>query len=98
MNAPNGWSGRGGQTISSYVMDADPSGSSTGSAVSVSTNLVTVSLGTETVGSIISPSSRSAVVGLKTTIGSVSTKGVIPLSFVGDVVIAIPLSFRFFGT
>lgn len=68
------------------MLDADPAGSSTGSAVSVSANLAVVSIGSETDGSIISPSSRNGLVGLKTTINAVSTKGVIPLSFSNDVV------------
>ncbi len=44
-DAPSGWSGRGGQTSCAYLLDADPSGSSTGSGVSISANLATVSLG-----------------------------------------------------
>lgn len=93
---PSGWSGRGEETNSPYVLGADPSGSSTGSAVSISANLAVVSLGTETDGSIISPSARNALVGLKTTIGKVSTRGVIPLSFSNDVVrITILVEFKF---
>lgn len=83
---PSGWSSRGGQTVSAYVLEADPSGSSTGSAVSISANMAAVSLGTETDGSIISPSARGGLVGLKPTFGSVSTKGVIPLTISYDVV------------
>lgn len=72
--------------MNAYVLEADPSGSSTGSAVSVSANLVAVSLGTETDGSIISPSARNGVVGLKTTFGVVPTGGLLQLSFSSDVV------------
>ncbi|KAG4075771.1 hypothetical protein HA402_003597 [Bradysia odoriphaga] len=83
---PSGWNGRRGQTVNAYVLRQNPSGSSSGSAVSISANFATLSLGTETDGSIISPSTRSAIVGLKPTLGAVSTKGVIPLAFSNDVV------------
>ncbi|XP_037033713.1 probable amidase At4g34880 [Bradysia coprophila] len=85
-NIPSGWNGRRGQTVNAYVLRQNPSGSSSGSAVSVSANLATLSLGTETDGSIIAPSTRSAIVGLKPTLGAVSTTGVIALAFSNDVV------------
>lgn len=83
---PSGWNGRRGQTVSAYVRNQNPSGSSSGSGVSISANLAVISLGSETDGSIISPSTRNAIVGLKPTLGAVSTKGVIPLAFSNDVV------------
>ena len=52
----SGWSGRGGQTNNPYALDRNPSGSSSGSAVGVSANLCAVAVGTETDGSIVSPS------------------------------------------
>ncbi len=58
----------------------DPSGSSTGSAVSVSLNLAPVSIGTETGGSIMSPSRLNGVVGIKPTIGFASRRGIVPIS------------------
>uniref|UniRef100_A0A7N2KVP9 Amidase domain-containing protein n=1 Tax=Quercus lobata TaxID=97700 RepID=A0A7N2KVP9_QUELO len=58
----------------------DPCGSSSGSAISVAANLVAVSLGSETVGSIICPSSSNSVVGIKPTIGLTSRSGVVPIS------------------
>ncbi|MFS8018531.1 putative amidase signature domain-containing protein [Helianthus anomalus] len=63
-----------------YVATLDPCGSSTGSAISVATNMVTVSLGTETDGSILCPSSANSVVGIKPTVGLTSRAGVIPVS------------------
>ncbi|XP_043710364.1 probable amidase At4g34880 [Telopea speciosissima] len=78
--APNGWSGRGGQVLNPYVMSADPCGSSTGSAVSVATNMAAISLGTETDGSIICPSAYNSVVGIKPTLGLTSRAGVVPIS------------------
>ncbi|RHN42513.1 putative asparaginyl-tRNA synthase (glutamine-hydrolyzing) [Medicago truncatula] len=77
--APSGWSARGGQGKNPYTLD-DPCGSSSGSAISVAANLVTVSLGTETDGSILCPSGLNSVVGIKPTVGITSRAGVIPIS------------------
>jgi len=76
----SGWSGRGGQTRNPYVLDRNPSGSSSGSAVAVSANLCVVAVGTETDGSIISPSTVCGIVGIKPTVGLVSRSGIIPIS------------------
>ncbi|KAH0939487.1 LOW QUALITY PROTEIN: hypothetical protein HID58_006948 [Brassica napus] len=73
---PNGWSARGLQGKNPYVLSADPSGSSSGSAISVAANLVAVSLGTETDGSILAPSSQNSVVGIKPSVGLTSRAGV----------------------
>ncbi|KAL1323361.1 hypothetical protein HN51_033701 [Arachis hypogaea] len=78
-NAPSGWSARGGQGKNPYTGD-DPCGSSSGSAISVATNMVTVSIGTETDGSILCPSSYNSVVGIKPTVGLTSRAGVVPIS------------------
>lgn len=73
---PNGFSGRGGQTLSPYYLNGDASGSSSGSGVAMAIGLATASLGSETNGSIVSPSSRNNIVGIKPTIGLVSrTRG-----------------------
>lgn len=63
-----------------YVEWGDPCGSSSGSAVSVAANMVAVSLGTQTDGSIICPADHNSVVGLKPTVGLTSRAGVIPIS------------------
>ncbi|KAI8023045.1 putative amidase [Camellia lanceoleosa] len=63
-----------------YVKSADPCGSSTGSAVSVAANVVTLSLGTEMAGSILCPSSYNSAVGIKPTVGLTSRGGVVPIS------------------
>jgi len=63
-----------------YVEGGDPCGSSSGSAISVAANMVAVSLGTETDGSILCPSDHNSVVGLKPTVGLTSRSGVIPIS------------------
>jgi amidase len=80
----SGWSSRGGQTRNPYILDRDPSGSSSGSAAAVSTNLCTVAVGTETDGSVISPSAYCGIVGLKPTVGLVSRSGIIPISKTQD--------------
>jgi amidase len=82
----SGWSGRGRQTRNPYVLDRTPSGSSSGSAVAVAANLCAATLGTETDGSIISPSSACGVVGIKPTVGLTSRDGVIPISHSQDTV------------
>jgi len=80
----SGWSGRGGQTRNPYVLDRNPSGSSSGSAVAVAANLCAVAVGTETDGSIVSPASSCGIVGLKPTLGLLSRAGVIPLAHSQD--------------
>lgn len=76
----SGWSGRGGQTNNPYSLDRNPSGSSSGSGAAVAANLSAIAIGTETDGSIVSPSSLNCIVGLKPTIGLVSRSGIIPIS------------------
>jgi amidase len=80
----SGWSGRGRQTRNPFVLDRSPGGSSSGSGVAVSANLCAVALGTETDGSIMSPSSASGIVGIKPTVGLTSRDGVIPISHTQD--------------
>ncbi|MCK0188909.1 amidase [Arenibacter sp. F20364] len=80
----SGWSGVGGQTKNPYVLDRNPCGSSSGSAVAVSANLSMLAIGTETNGSIVCPSTSNGIVGIKPTVGLVSRSGVIPISFTQD--------------
>jgi amidase len=82
----SGWSGRGRQTRNPYVLDRSPGGSSSGSGVAVSANLCMAALGTETDGSIMSPSSNNGVVGIKPTVGMTSRQGVVPISHTQDTV------------
>ncbi|KZT05015.1 amidase signature enzyme [Laetiporus sulphureus 93-53] len=77
---PSGFCGRGGQCVSPYVPLGDPSGSSSGSGVAVAIGLAAGALGSETDGSIISPSNNNNIVGLKPTVGLTSRAGVIPIS------------------
>jgi amidase len=78
--AASGWSSRGGQTKNACVLDRNPSGSSSGSAVAVAANLIPVAIGTETNGSVISPASHNGIVGIKPTLGMASRSGIIPIS------------------
>lgn len=80
----SGWSGRGGLTKNPYALDRNTSGSSSGSGAAVAANLCSAAIGTETDGSIISPSNVNGLVGLKPTVGLVSRSGVIPLSHSQD--------------
>jgi len=77
---PSGFSGRIGQCTNPYVPLGNPSGSSSGSGVAMAIGLATASLGSETDGSIISPSSHCNIVGIKPTVGLTSRAGVIPIS------------------
>lgn len=83
-HSTSGWSGRGGLTKNPYALDRNTSGSSSGSAAAVSANLCTVAVGTETDGSIVSPSSINGIVGIKPTVGLVSRTGIIPISHTQD--------------
>ncbi|KAK0615227.1 amidase signature domain-containing protein [Bombardia bombarda] len=83
-SAPNGWSPTTGQCLGVFCDNQDPSGSSSGSAVAMSLGLAAVTLGTETQGSIITPSSWGAVVGFKPTVGVVSRHGIYIVSRLQD--------------
>jgi amidase len=80
----SGWSGRGKQTRNPYALNRNPSGSSSGSGAAVAANLCAAAIGTETDGSIVSPSQINGIVGIKPTIGLVSRSGIIPLSHSQD--------------
>src|SRR6266705_1583039 len=82
----SGWSGRGGQCNNPYAIDRNPCGSSSGSGAAASGNLTTVSIGTETDGSIVCPANANGVVGIKPTVGLVSRAGVVPISHTQDTV------------
>jgi len=83
-HSTSGWSSRGGQTKCPYVLDRNPSGSSAGSGSAVAANLCAVAIGTETDGSIVSPSSVNGLVGIKPTVGLLSRSGIIPISATQD--------------
>ena len=80
----SGWSGRGLQTCNPYALDRNPSGSSSGSGAATAACLCAASVGTETDGSIVSPSSLNGLVGIKPTVGLLSRTGIIPISRTQD--------------
>jgi amidase len=77
---PSGYSGLGGQVLNPYDVSQTPSGSSSGSAVASATSLAPVTVGTETSGSILSPSVANSLVGVKPTVGLVSRTGILPIA------------------
>jgi len=83
-HSTSAWSSRGGQTKCPYVLDRNPSGSSAGTGSAASANLCAIAIGTETDGSIVSPSSVNGLVGIKPTVGLWSRSGIIPISKTQD--------------
>ncbi|HTV01589.1 MAG TPA: amidase [Luteitalea sp.] len=83
-DSTSGWSGRGGLTRNPYALDRNACGSSSGSGSAAAASLCAVAVGTETDGSIICPSGRNGLVGLKPTVGLVSRSGIIPISATQD--------------
>jgi amidase len=83
-HSSSGWSSRGGQTRNPYALDRNPSGSSSGSGAAAAAGLCAAAVGTETDGSIISPSNANGLVGLKPTLGLVSRAGIVPIAHSQD--------------
>jgi amidase len=83
-NMPSGYSSRGGQTVNPYDPSLTPGGSSSGTGVAIAAHFAVVGIGTETSGSILSPSNQNSLVGIKPTIGLVSRCGIIPISSTQD--------------
>jgi len=79
LSMPNGYSSLGGQVVNPYN-GGDPSGSSSGSGAGEALGYAALAIGTETSGSILSPSDVESLVGIKPTVGLVSRYGVIPLA------------------
>ncbi|WP_421872620.1 amidase family protein [Marinoscillum sp.] len=81
LGCPNGYSAVGGQTLNPYGRKIfDTGGSSSGSGSAIAANYAVAAIGTETSGSILSPSSQNSLVGLKPTTGRLSRSGIVPLS------------------
>ncbi len=83
-HALSGWSGRGGQCRNPYALDRNPSGSSSGSGAAAAANLCAAAVGSETDGSVVSPSNNCGLVGIKPTLGMVSRAGIIPIAHSQD--------------
>jgi amidase len=83
-HSTSGWSGRGGQTKNPYALDRNPSGSSSGSGAAIAANLAAAAVGTETDGSVVSPSNNNSLVGIKPTLGLLSRSGIVPIAHSQD--------------
>ncbi len=78
-NQPSGFSNLTGQVVNAIDADQNPSGSSSGSGSAGAAALAMFTIGTETSGSIISPSSTQGIVGLRPTVGLVPGYGIAPI-------------------
>lgn len=76
----SGWSAIGGQCRNPHNLDYSPGGSSSGSGAAVAANLCMGAVGTETLGSIISPAAANGVVGIKPSVGLLSRQFIVPIS------------------
>ena len=83
-HSTSGWSGRGGLGRNPYALDRNTSGSSSGSGAAVAASYAAAAIGTETDGSIVSPSNNNCLVGIKPTLGLVSRAGIIPIAHTQD--------------
>lgn len=81
----NGYSSRGGQVLNPYGPGKfDVGGSSSGSGAAIAASFAAAAVGTETSGSILNPSCRNSLVGIKPTVGLISRSGIIPLAHTQD--------------
>jgi amidase len=83
-HSSSGWSGRGGQCRNPYALDRNTSGSSSGSGGAIAASYCAAAIGSETDGSITSPSAACGLVGIKPTVGLVGRSGIIPISHSQD--------------
>ena len=83
-HSSSGWSGRGGQGRNPYALDRNTSGSSSGSGGAVAASYCAAAIGSETDGSVTSPSAACGLVGIKPTVGLVGRSGIIPISHSQD--------------
>lgn len=77
---------RAGPTRNPYDLTRTPGGSSSGSGAVVAARMVPLALGTQTLGSIVRPSTFCGIYGYKPTVGAISTQGVMPVSALFDTV------------
>jgi amidase len=81
----SGYSSRGGQVLNPYGRsNFEVGGSSAGSGAAAAANFATVTIGTETSGSILNPACQNSLVGIKPTVGLISRRGIIPISHTQD--------------
>jgi len=80
----SGWSGVGGLTGNPWALDRSAGGSSSGSGAAVAAGLAPLAVGTETNGSITCPAALNGVVGIKASVGSIPSRGIVPISLTQD--------------
>ena len=80
----SGWSAVGGLAVNAHDARRTACGSSSGSALVIAARLAPLAVGTETNGSIVCPSSVNGIVGLKPTVGLISSEGIVPISHSQD--------------
>ena len=83
-HSTSGWSAVGGLVGNPWLLEHSAGGSSSGSGAAVAAGLVPLAIGTETDGSIVCPAALNGVVGLKPTVGRLSTRGIVPVSSAQD--------------
>src|SRR5690348_4086126 len=83
-HSSSGWSGRGGQGKNPYALDRNTSGSSSGSGGGVAASYCAAAIGSETDGSVTSPSAACGLVGIKPTVGLIGRSGIIPIAHSQD--------------
>ncbi len=74
----------GGGAHNPYDLARSASGSSSGSGIAAAVSFAAAAVGTDTTGSIVSPSSYNGVVGLRPTVGLISRRGIVPVSLTQD--------------
>jgi len=74
----------GGSTYNPYDETRSAAGSSNGSGIAAAMSFAAATIGTETAGSIVGPSSVNGVVGMKPTIALISRRGIVPISLTQD--------------
>jgi len=82
--SPSGYSSRGGQVVNPYCANETPGGSSSGSGVAVAARLCAAAVGSDTCGSIMSPTAQNGLAGIRPTKGLISCAGVVPISATMD--------------
>lgn len=80
----SGWSATGGLVGNPWGLDRSAGGSSSGAGAALAAGLAPLAIGTETDGSIVCPASLNGVAGLKPTVGTISRRGIVPISVSQD--------------
>ena len=83
-HSSSGWSGRVGQGRNPYALDRNTSGSSSGSGGAAAASYCAAAIGSETDGSVTSPSAGCGLVGIKPTVGLIGRSGIVPISHSQD--------------